>query len=268
MLLQSSGRSYPDAAEATAKIGPKPATIHIFEPGALDQVHPGVFPWEAVRRVVDDFRHTVNEHAWLREFKPWMRFDPEAPREPGKPRMPNTPEKHEARWQRKDRELDVVRTFIDHWSKRLEGHDLFDPIGRETADAIEQDALALLRQQLRCRYGSGTTVMRSAASDVYRDMLVGPVELFARIPKEIRNYLVNGRRRSGRNAPPHQMFGVVPTIHQSIKDFEDEVLLFAAGSDDMLPWLWGDVGVIHFLISPENFAARNWHQTRGLFEGH
>jgi uncharacterized protein YwqG len=64
------------------------------------------------------------------------------------------------------------------------------------------------------------------------------------------------------------MFGVVPTIHQDIDDFEGEVLLFAAQSDDMLSWMWGDVGVIHFLISSEHLATGRWDTVRGLFEGH
>jgi hypothetical protein len=264
IFLRSEGRTYPEAGELMADIGPKPNSIHIFAPGELAHVQSGMFPWDAVRRVVDDFRHSVDRHAWFREYHPGngKRVDPENRQEL------DSLEKHQARWQRKDRKLDVVRHFINYWSKRLQGHDPFAPIGTIVADAVEQDIWALSRQQLRCRYGGGTTVLGDAASDVYRDMMVGPVELFARIPSDIRDYLLNGRRRSGWGSSFHQMFGLVPAIQQSYEDFEDEVLLFSAGSDDMLSWLWGDVGVIHFLISPENLAARKLDKVQGLFEGH
>jgi hypothetical protein len=264
ILLPASGRTYPDARERMVHIGAKPESIHIFAPGKLAHVQSGGFPWEAVRRVVDDFRHRVNRHAWFREYHPGngKRVDPENRKEL------DSPEKHQARWQRDDRKLDVVRQFINYWSEQRQGHNLFAPIGTIVADALEQDIWALSRQQLRCRYGGGTTVLGDAASDVYRDMMVGPVELFARIPKDIRDYLLDERRRSGWGSSFHQMFGLVPAIQQSYEDFEDEVLLFSAGSDDMLSWLWGDVGVIHFLISPEDLAARKWDKVRGLFEGH
>jgi hypothetical protein len=253
MLLHSSGGAYPDLRDVEANIGPKPESIHIFGPASLAQIQSGVFPWEAVRRVVNDFRYQLNEHAGQRRHHPWMR---------------TSPEEQEEKWQRKDRALDVVRTFVKHWSSRLEGPDLFEPIGPTVADDIEYDLWALSRRQLRGRYGGGSTVMNDAASDVYRDMMVGSAELFSRIPMDIREYMVKERLRSGWNGTLHQMFGVVPTIQHAVEDFDGEVLLFSAQSDDMLSWLWGDVGVIHFLISPENLAAQKWDQARGLFEGH
>jgi Domain of unknown function (DUF1963) len=155
---------------------------------------------------------------------------------------------------------------MERWSQRLEGCDLSEPIGAVVADAIEQEINTLSRQQLRCRYGGGTSVMNAAASDVYRDMMVGSREMFLRIPTHIRTYLLNNRRRSGWDRPPCWMFGWVPTIQTGIDDYKGEVLLFTAQSDDMLSWMWGDVGMANFMISEENLAEQKWDQAWGFSE--
>jgi hypothetical protein len=70
VLLPSSGRAYPNAREALAHLGPKPESIHIFKRGGLPEFQSAAFPWETVRRIVDDFRHTLNQHAARRQFYP------------------------------------------------------------------------------------------------------------------------------------------------------------------------------------------------------
>jgi uncharacterized protein YwqG len=98
-------------------------------------------------------------------------------------------------------------------------------------------------------------------------MMVDTRDVFERIPVEIWDYLLNERRLSGwDSAWFHQMFGIAPRVQEA--DFEDEVLLFSARSDDMMSWLWGDVGLINFLISPNALADRQWDKIRGVFQGH
>jgi hypothetical protein len=224
----------------------------------LDHTPDGVFPWDAVRRIVNGFQYSFTPHERSRTFVQY----------PGAKQ--STPEEHERQWQVKDRQMDDVRHFINQWNDRLEGRDPFDAIGPVMAAQLEKDFKALsFESRLKCRYCRGTSAVRDAASDVYRDMVAGPIELVERIPAEIREYLSNWRRTPGWNKSGfHRMFGLSPSIQRDPEEFGEEILLFSAASDDMLSWLWGDVGLINFRISPENLSLQKWDKVWGLFEGH
>lgn len=246
----ASGQTYPDLSDIVSSIGRKPESIHIFNHTRLAHVSSALFPWEILRRMVEDFKHTIHVHERSRAHQRWTNM---------------SPEEHEKRWLRKNHDMNLVRHFIAVWSEELATRDPFEPIGQTVSDSFEMDLWAMSRRGFRCRYGYAPT--RDAASDVYRDMMVDTRETFERIPVQIRDYLLNERRLSGWDSSWfHQMFGIAPRVQEA--DFEDEVLLFSARSDDMMSWLWGDVGLINFLISPDALAARQWHKTRGVFQGH
>jgi hypothetical protein len=257
-FVASVGISYPSLERVISGLGPRPESIHIFTTTKLDHTPDGVFPWDAVRRIVNGFQYSFTPHEQSRTFVQY----------PGAKQ--STPEEHERQWQVKDRQMDDVRHFIKHWSHRLEGRDPFNAIGPIMAAQLENDFKALsFESKHKCRYGRGTSPIRDAASDVYRDMVAGPIGLFERIPAEIREYLSNERRKPGWNKSGlHQMFGLSPSVQQDPVKFGEEILLFSAASDDMLSWLWGDVGLINFRISPENLSSQKWDKVWGLFEGH
>ena len=47
----------------------------------------------------------------------------------------------------------------------------------------------------------------------------------------------------------------------------DEVLLFQADNDEMMLWMWGDLGVLQFWIKPDDLITKNWGAVEGTFEG-
>ena len=235
-------------------VGPAPKGLHLFEHGQWRDLATGVFPWAVVQRITNDVRYAMSEHNDGRAFKPY-------------PWVTDTPEAHEAKWQARDSELSGARAFIRRWSAELQGRDLFDPLG-EVGAIFEQDVLEVYRT-VSLRFGGGTSPIRDAASEVYRDMLVGPRDVFERIPGDIRNYLMHDRRRSGWGETMHQMFGVGPHVQYDPDEFDgSEVLLLSIQSDDMMSWCWGDVGQISFRISSFDLRLRRWHKAWGLFEGH
>ncbi|MCD2175653.1 DUF1963 domain-containing protein [Rhizobium sp. C4] len=250
-LAQVRDGKYPDLGAAIDRAGPNPESIHLFEKDSLEGIESAQFPWQAVTRLVSDYKRVVNEHDANRSRRgPW-------PAE--------TLQKLEEAWQKKEVEMPDVRAFIEHWDNISGTMDPFQALGEAAANDLETSMKAL---RPHIRYGGGTSKLRHAASDVYRDMMTDSAEVFARIPDEIRSFLINKRGRSGWRVLPHAMFGLVPTFQQSSEDFSAEIPLLSIQCDDMLSWMWGDVGFISVLISPDDLAARRWIGARGFFEGH
>lgn len=159
--------------------------------------------------------------------------------------------------------------FVQTWQQQLSGRDLYSPIRSEVAERLEEDANRLNQQaRYAIRYGRGTTMLRDAASEVFREMMVGPRDLFDRIPPAVREHIATKRQRSGYSDDGrHQMFGIGRDVQGQVEERSDEILLFQADTDEMMLWMWGDVGVLQFWITPEELRAGNWDSVEATFEG-
>ena len=116
-------------------------------------------------------------------------------------------------------------------------------------------------------FGAGTDAVTDAARDSYREMMWAEESIFMRIPAALRQKLVTDRVRAS-SGHWHQMFGQGIQIQSGLDGNADEVLLLQLGSDDMLSWMWYDVGLVHFWISPDDLAAGNWDAVKMTGEGH
>lgn len=263
-LMRSIGRNYAPAPDLEAKRGPKPESIHVFDHTRLAHFSIGLFPWEAIRRLVQDYRGVIAQHReWLagdtRKLES-LRGDTA----PGNEKRLSEMEKRVAAGLEKDRTLDAARQFIARWSSLAESHKPYDAIGLEIAEAVEADTLRILRLGIHSRHGGGTTPLKDAASNVYRDMFVGPPDVLAKIPAAVRDYFLNSRRVSGWNGRLHQMLGVTGRLYDEPDYLAHDVSLLVVQSDDMMSWLWGgDCEQLGFWISLEDLAARRWGKVRG-----
>jgi Domain of unknown function (DUF1963) len=66
----------------------------------------------------------------------------------------------------------------------------------------------------------------------------------------------------------HQMFGRAIEIQDAAAAMREggHIMLLQLSHDEMMHWGFGDCGVYHFWISPENLARRNWSAVQMTFE--
>lgn len=75
-------------------------------------------------------------------------------------------------------------------------------------------------------------------------------------------------------APPkgtndlHQMFGQGTEIQTAVQEHAFDHLLLQLQSDQAMNWMWGDVGVMQFWISPKALRDQQWDQVEVTMEGH
>ncbi|MFQ6551481.1 DUF1963 domain-containing protein [Aestuariibius insulae] len=57
-------------------------------------------------------------------------------------------------------------------------------------------------------------------------------------------------------------------VQESATINEKSILLFQAASDEIVRFMWGDVGLMQFWISAEALAERDWSKVQVTVEGH
>lgn len=237
-------------------LGPKVPNVHIFRDPRYDKPpqdsssEDEFFPWDAARRIL---KSTQAIH-----------------RRVGPVSIPSGfLAKISHRLWGKFLDQRFEKRFHAYWQDLLGEQDLFSPMGADRVHQLEKDLVALREKTgISSRYGSGTTTVRDAASEAFKEMMVGSRENFEKIPPDIRNYLEIERRRSGYSDDGrHQIFGIGIDVQGQVYERSDEILLFQADTDDMMSWMWGDVGVLQFWIKPEDLATENWDAVEGTFEG-
>ena len=161
-------------------------------------------------------------------------------------------------------------------SKWAHGHDRWAPMADkdiETLAKISQQAqqnygrpgpgLWLYCQHVPGRlfdsYGAARLSLRSMAQDA------GPG--YDAMPAPLRDELDRFHRLPG-IARWHQMFGHGSEVQDAVGSHEAYHLLLQLHSDDLMNWMWGDVGVLQFWISPADLAARRWDKVEMTFDAH
>lgn len=234
-----------------------PESIHFFPEHLMPDFDVGQLPWDAVPRILSQLQAGLSYHDGRKGIvpEPWLKM---------------TQEEYDQKWLSNNSKMQAVRDLVDRWTEKFVDAERWSPMGSELAKLFDAEIADVRRTSgIHIGYGSGTSALRDAASNSYRDMLTETHEIYERIPANIREYLEAGRRASGwSHAAPHQMFGYGGLVQSEPEDFGDNILLFSASSDDMLSWMWGDVGVVCFFIAPSDLAAKRWDKAWAHFEGH
>ncbi|MCB1018653.1 MAG: DUF1963 domain-containing protein [Bryobacterales bacterium] len=96
-------------------------------------------------------------------------------------------------------------------------------------------------------------------------MATAPDEAYRTFPEALRNAINDGYCNTP--DPCHQMFGQGVDIQGNAAiDNEGAHMLLQLMYDDMLRWIFGDMGAYQFWIDPEDLDARNWAAARVTFE--
>ena len=225
-------------------LGPSPGfdpTPHqldqIFQPVCRDDE----VPWGAARRVTVAVAH----HAG---------FNPQFDVPPGfgaklKDQWWDAPRRHAA-----------IQGFLDRWADRIAAQDPYALMPALQVKSFDDEVSALRKKGVFSkRFYTYQLKLSDAGSVFYRDMMLGPRDLYEKIPPQVRSRIDNEHRYTGWKAKgAHQIFGIGLDIQGELARFDDDLLLFQVTWDEMMDWRWGDLGVYQFFISPEHLASRTW----------
>jgi len=97
-----------------------------------------------------------------------------------------------------------------------------------------------------------------------REMMTGDATALAALPEA----LLESRNRRHRltGAIQHQMFGLGGCQQHALYDHLDDLLLLQLAYDADMDWLFGDMGLFQFWISPKAAAAGRWAEAVMTFE--
>lgn len=109
--------------------------------------------------------------------------------------------------------------------------------------------------------------MQTAASETLCVMAVAPNDVFVHLPAAVQTAL-NGAYRQPIWGLRHQMFGNPQNLQHAADDYHDHHLLLQINTDDLQCFLWGDVGVLQFWITPADLVAGNWSTVKISLECH
>lgn len=150
----------------------------------------------------------------------------------------------------------------------------FDPFaaGRDPWAIMSEDEIAVLKEAMgeaRTAFPDLCTYRVPIRLDDVRNlcirrMITGEPEALAALPDDMLAFLNEGYRVTSQS--PHQMFGLAGVKQTAVYDHLEDLLLLQLGYDDMNEWGFGDMGLWHFWISPEDAAAGRWDKVKLTFE--
>jgi len=95
----------------------------------------------------------------------------------------------------------------------------------------------------------------------------GPPDVYAKLPFEVRDDIDTKYRLAGKERW-HQMFGLGTEIKTAVRDHTHHHLLLQLHSDQLVNWMWGDMGVVQFWIAEEDLLKQNWDAVEMTIEAH
>jgi len=95
----------------------------------------------------------------------------------------------------------------------------------------------------------------------------GPPDVYAKLPFEVRDD-IDTKYRLASKGRWHQMFGLGTEIKTAVRDHTHHHLLLQLHSDQLVNWMWGDMGVVQFWIADEDLLKQNWDAAEMTIEAH
>lgn len=109
--------------------------------------------------------------------------------------------------------------------------------------------------------------MGDAANETLRAMVVAQNDVFAALPDAVQA-AADGPCRQPTRGLRHQMFGLPTSFQTAAYDHSDHYLLLQIYTDDLQGFSWGDMGILHFWIRPDDLSAGNWSKVKFSRECH
>ncbi|MBX7459311.1 DUF1963 domain-containing protein [Qipengyuania sp. 1NDH17] len=154
--------------------------------------------------------------------------------------------------------------FIGHFEQFVEGRDPWSEMRPEETQILGE-AMREVQDNFSEICGFHVAYrMEDLRSASIRRMMTGNHAAVSALPDEVLAYLNGGYRRPSQAM--HQMFGVGASPQDGIYAHMSDHLLLQITYDDLPEFRFGDMGVYHFWISPDDLAAGNWHKAELTFE--
>ena len=154
--------------------------------------------------------------------------------------------------------------LIAHFETFTAGREPWAEMAPDEVDVL-RDVIAEARNGLQSLCGfivaRDLDSLRTAA---IRRMITGEPDAASALPDALLDFLNTGYRRP--ITYEHQMFGLGACPQSALYDHLSDHLLLQIANDDLAEIQFGEVGVFHFWISPEDLAARRWDQVQLTFE--
>ena len=147
--------------------------------------------------------------------------------------------------------------------------------GRLTWEAMTPDEIQMLTaMHARARQEFGT-YSRAYTPNAAKDLETEALRVLARahdpaawtaLPAPVRELLDQDYQLPVSSW--HQMFGRGVDIQGAVEEHRDDYLLLQLVYDDLMEWLFGDVGAFQFWISADALRRREWSRASVTFESH
>ena len=231
--------------------------------------------WFAVRHLIDSLRNALEgaprliamseeargrADALLEELE----ASPDGADEERLARAREDAEKAASQLADRERQARDLPAFIAALENLVAGRDPWAAHDDEEFDVVSQAVQALRKEfkdLVRFHIPYSTDEL---ANLCIRRMITGDEAAFAALPEPMLAF-VNERYRLTSQSP-HQMFGLAGVKQGALYDHLDDLLLLQLGYDDMNEWRFGDMGLWHFWIAPEDAAAGRWDKAALTFE--
>jgi len=146
-------------------------------------------------------------------------------------------------------------------------HSPWSPISDEDLEQIKRIQERLKTEFKDLSHFRAILYSDKLANLTLQEMACGGQDVYSLLPAKVREYIRDHHLAPG-NGGWHQMLGIGIEVRNAVWENANNVLLLQLYSDDLMNWMWGDVGVLQFWIPPAAVKARDWSKVDITLEGH
>lgn len=169
----------------------------------------------------------------------------------------------------------AFRRYVQAAEKWVAGRDPFTPMAPDDIALLETLFAQIKTPQNRLpsfalfyRYSRGhMNRLRDARNATLMTLARGDAAVYDLLPEAVKADL-DTRHRLPSLGRWHQMFGQGSDIQGATGEHAHDHLLLQLHSDQMLHWMWGDMGVVQFWIDTDDLAAGHWNRVALTVESH
>lgn len=145
-----------------------------------------------------------------------------------------------------------------------EDHALFKDIFDMVKGDPQESQFACFYRWANCNYGYPYQL----TSDTLQSMANAAPDVFNLLPHDLRHAIATETRLPYCGDVWHQMFGTGQAAQLAVEENASKHMLLQLASDQMMNWMWGDAGILHFWISDADLRTGNWHNAYTTIECH
>lgn len=161
--------------------------------------------------------------------------------------------------------VDAFDELVQEVHAWVVGRDPWAPMDPASAERLRSTVERVRRDFRKRAHHRPSAFLTDLQDAVFRSMLTAEPAVWERLPLEVRA-LVDGKHLLA-SSHWHQVFGFGCDIQgAAVWEHEDDLLLLQLAYDDLLEWVFGDMGVYILWVSPRDAAAGDFSRVQATFE--